>query len=200
MSQHANQTSYVWLDCDAYRGEAGAQRPDLSDIHLEEYTPEGMLPYGGIEAGFAISAEGSATPHRIMNSQATYGVSREKQVDSVVFRGVDSDNKAVIKTLAQGGQVIQFPDGTVEIERGIGEFFSLLLVVRDGEDGAAYWSERATLGNPPAEGGLDGQGLSGTEFSITFLSPLRRVYRERPTSLTEADVVMVDSEGMPIEP
>lgn len=196
MSQNANpNTAFLWLDCDAYRSEAGTARPDLTDIKNEDFVPEGFDAYGGMETGFSISSEGAATPKQVMNyRQAPYKVSRAPRVDTVTFKNVDT-SKAYLDTISQGGEIVQYPDGTVEIRTGTAEEFALLLITRDGENAGAYYSPRVTLSTPPTEGAVDGDTLAGSEFSIIPLEPLRKIYGQRPEALTEADVTMVDAEG-----
>ena len=199
MSINANpESAYLWLDCDAFRGEAGAERPDLTGLELDTFSPAEMDAFGGIEAGFAITADGAATPKRVMNyRQAPYKVQREPKTDTIVMRSVDN-SKARIDTLTQGGRILEFPDGTVQIEAGTAEEFSLLLVLRDGEDADAYWSDRVTLSTPPAEGGMNGTDLAGSEFSLIALSPLKKIFGKRPAALSEADVELVDATGAPL--
>lgn len=195
MSKNATpSTAFMWLDCDAYRGEAGAPRPDLSDMS-EGATYDGFDAFGGMETGFNISSEGAATPKQVMNyRQAPYKVSRAPRVDTITFRGVDT-SKAYLDTITNGGRILQYPDGTVEIEVGTTEEFSLLLIAREGEDAGAYYSPRVTLSTPPTEGAVDGETLAGSEFSIIALEPLRKIYGERPAALKESDVVKVDATG-----
>lgn len=197
MSKHAApSTAFLWLDCDAFRGPAGAPRPDLADLSAEaEY--EGFDPYGGLETGFAIAAEGAATPVQVMNyRQAPYKVSRAPRMDTITFKNVDT-SKAYLETITQGGDIVQYPDGTVEIRPGDTEEFSLLLVVREGDAAGAYYSPRVTLSTPPTEGAVDGSTLAGSEFAIIALDPLRKIYGELPAALTEADVIQVDAAGVP---
>lgn len=200
MSQHATPSSaFLWIDCDAFRGEAGAERPDLTGMELESFAPEGFDPYGGMETGFSISAEGAATPRQVMNYRhAPYKVSRAPRVDTITFRNVDA-SKAYLDTITQGGEILQYPDGSVEVVPGLSEEFSLLLVAREGDEAGAYWTSRATLSTPPAEGAVDGDTLAGSEFSIIALEPLRKIYGARPEALDEADVTMVDASGEAIE-
>lgn len=199
MSNNANPSSaFLWLDCDAYRGVADAPRPDLTGMEKEDFLPAGMDAFGGMETGFAISSEGAATPKQVMNHRRSpYKVSRAPRVDTVTFRGVDT-SKAYLDTISQGGEFLQYPDGTVEVVTGLTEEFSLLLVSREGDESGAYWTPRATLSTPPAEGAVDGDTLAGSEFSIIPLEPLRKIYGARPEALSEEDVVMVDQTGSKI--
>src|SRR5699024_69015 len=121
------------------------------------------------------------------------------KVDTVTFKGVDT-SKAYLDTITQGGEILEYPDGTIEIKPGIAEEFALLLVVRDGTEAGAYWSDRVTLSNPPAEGTVDGDTLAGSEFSIIPLSPLRKIYGSRPAALDVGDVVQVGADGTPTGP
>lgn len=198
MSQHADPSkAYLWLDCDAYRGLAGMDRPNLTDLSPGAEYP-GLDPFGGLEAGFSIAAEGAATPKRVMNyREAPYKVSRAPKVDTITLRSVDN-SKARIDTLTQGGEILEYPDGTIELRPGTAEEFSLLLVVRDGTAAGAYWSDRVTLANPPAEGAVNGEDLDGSEFQIMPLTPLRKIWGERPEVLTEDDVTKVDATGNPL--
>lgn len=198
MSQNATPSSaFLWIDCDAYRGVAGAVRPDLSDMSVgAEY--EGFDAFGGMETGFNVAAEGAATPKQVMNyRQAPYKVGRAPRTSTITFRNVDT-SKAYLDTITQGGEIVQFPDGTVEIHAGDTEEFSLLLIVREGEKSGAYWTPRATLTTPPTEGAVDGETLAGSEFSIMALEPLRKVYGELPAALTAGDVTQVGVDGKPI--
>lgn len=198
MSQHASpESAFLWMDCDAFRGPAGAPRPALTGMELESFSPEGFDAYGGMETGFSISSEGAATPKQVMNHRVSpYKVGRAPRVDTIIFKGVDS-SKAYLDTITQGGRILEYPDGTVEIDPGISEEFSLLLVARDGAQAGAYWSDRVTLSTPATEGAVDGDTLAGSEFSIIPLSPLRKIYGSRPDALTEADVIQVSADGTP---
>ena len=198
MSKHASpETAFLWMDCDAFRAPAGSPRPDLTGMELEDFSPEGMDAFGGMETGFGISSEGAATPKQVMNHRSSpYKVSRAPKVDTVTFKGVDT-SKAYLDTITQGGEILEYPDGTIEIKPGIAEEFALLLVVRDGTEAGAYWSDRVTLSTPPAEGAVDGDTLAGSEFSIIPLSPLRKIYGSRPAALDVADVVQVTADGTP---
>ena len=195
MSKNATPSSaFMWLDCDAYRGKAGAPRPDLSDMS-EGAAYEGFDAFGGMETGFSITSEGAATPKQVMNyRQAPYKVSRAPRVDTVTFRNVDT-SKAYLDTITNGGRILEFPDGTVEIEVGTTEEFSLLLIAREGDEAGAYYSPRVTLSTPPTEGAVDGETLAGSEFSIIALEPLRKIYGERPEALKDGDVIKVDKTG-----
>lgn len=199
MSKHANPDSaFLWMDCDAFRGPAGSPRPDLTGMEEEDFLPEGFDAYGGMETGFSITAEGAATPKQVMNRRhAPYKVGRAPRVDGVTFKGVDA-SKAYIDTITEGGRVLEYPDGTVEIERGISEEFALLLVARDGTAAGAYWSPRVTLSTPATEGAVDGDTLAGSEFSIMPLEPLRKIYGTRPEALEVGDVVQVNADGTPL--
>lgn len=198
MSKHATPSSaFLWLDCDAYRGEAGMARPDLSDMS-EGAEYDGLDPFGGLETGFSIATEGAATPKQVMNHrQSPYKVARAPRMDTITFRNVDT-SKAYIDTITQGGQILEFPDGTVEIHAGTTEEFALLLVVREGDEAGAYWTPRATLSTPPTEGAVDGETLAGSEFAVVALEPLRKIYGTRPEALDIADVIQVDASGQPI--
>lgn len=201
MSQYADPSaSFLWLDCDAFRGEAGMARPDLTGLEKEDFTVEGMDAFGGMETGFNVTSEGAATPKQVMNHRSSpYKVGRAPRVDTIAFKNPDV-SKAYIDTITEGGRILEFPDGTTQIERGIAEEFSLLLVMRDGTDAGAYWTDRATLSTPPTEGAVDGDTLAGSDFSIIALTPLRKIYGKRPASLTDADVVKVDAAGAPVNP
>ena len=207
MSKLANPNrAYLWLDCDIFRAPAGTTRPDLSTIASEDFNPTGWNYYGGIEAGFTITSDGAATPLRVMNHRnAPYKVSKEPQTDTVAFRSVD-DSIANIQTLLQGGELLEFPDGTYEVSPGIYEEFALLLIARDGTDAGGFWSPRWTLSTPATQGGFDGATLAGSEFSAIALSPMKRIYGERPAALDDegaADlisVVKVDETGAPLAP
>ena len=198
MSSNANpESSFLWLDCDAYRGEAGAARPALTDF-TPGATYAGFEPYGGLETGFNITSDGAATPKQVMNyRQAPYKVSKAPRTDTIVFRNVDT-SKAYLDTITNGGRILEYPDGTVEIEVGTTEEFSLLLIAREGKEASAWFTPRATLSTPPTEGAVDGETLAGSEFSIIALEPLRKIYKDRPAALTEADVVKVDATGKPL--
>lgn len=197
MSQHANpNAAYLWLDCDAYRAPKGTARPNLAN-HEPGAQYEGWEAYGGLETGFAVTSEGASTPLRVMNYRnSAYKVSREPKVDTVTFRNVDA-SKAYLDTYLMGGEIRQFPDGSIELHQGEGEEFALLLVARDGESGGGYITDAATTSTPPAEGAVDGNTMAGSEFSLIAVQPLRKFYSARPESVTEADVVMVDAEGKP---
>lgn len=199
MSQHADPTSaYLWMDCDGFRAPAGTPRPDLTGMELESFSPDGFDAYGGMETGFAISAEGAATPKQVMNHRnSPYKVGRAPRVDSITFKNVDT-SKAYLDTITEGGRILEFPDGTIQIERGIAEEFALLLVARDGTGAGAYWSPRVTLSTPPAEGAVDGDTLAGSEFTLIALEPLRKIYGTRPAALDAADVVQVNADGTPV--
>lgn len=199
MSTNASpESAFLWLDCDAYRGVAGAPRPDLTGMEGEDFAPAGFDAFGGMDTGFSISAEGAATPKQVMNHRdAPYKVGRAPRVSTVTFKNVDT-SKAYLDTITEGGEILEFPDGTVEIRRGNSEEFSLLLVAREGDKAGAYWSPRVTLSTPPAEGAVDGDTLAGSEFSIVALEPLRKIFGERPAALTTADVVKVSANGTPI--
>lgn len=184
MSKHANpEYAFLALDADVYRGEAGAEIPDLAKMLDEDFKPEGFDPIGGIETGFNISSEGSANPKRVMNyRQAPYKVSREPRVDTITFKAVDTSIGAV-KIKLQGGTLITRPDGTYMLEEGTNEEFSLLLVARDGEHTKAYYTERATLSTPPTKAAYDGDTLDGDELSVMALSPLREILTHVPDDL-----------------
>lgn len=193
----APETAFMWLDCDAYRGAAGAARPALTSF-AEGATYAGFDAYGGLEAGFAINSDGAATPKQVMNyRQAPYKVSKAPRVDTITMRSVDT-SKAYLDTITNGGRILEYPDGTVEIEPGTTSEFSLLLIVREGDAAGAYFTPRATLSTPPAEGAVDGETLAGSEFSIIALEPLRKIYKDRPAALSESDVVKVDATGTPL--
>lgn len=201
MSTHASpETAFLWMDCDAFRAPAGTPRPDLTGMELESFAPAGFDAFGGMETGFSISAEGAATPKQVMNHRTSpYKVGRAPRVNTITFKGVDT-SKAYLDTITEGGRILEYPDGSVEIERGIAEEFALLLVVRDGTEAGAYWSDRVTLSTPPAEGAVDGDTLAGSEFSIIPLSPLRKIYGSRPAALDAGDVVQVGADGTPTGP
>lgn len=201
MSTHASpETAFLWMDCDAFRAPAGTPRPDLTGMELESFAPAGFDAFGGMETGFSISAEGAATPKQVMNHRTSpYKVGRAPRVNTITFKGVDT-SKAYLDTITEGGRILEYPDGSVEIERGISEEFALLLVVRDGTEAGAYWSDRVTLSTPPAEGAVDGDTLAGSEFSIIPLSPLRKIYGSRPAALDAGDVVQVGADGTPTGP
>lgn len=201
MSTHASpETAFLWMDCDAFRALAGTPRPDLTGMELEDFAPDGFDAFGGMETGFAISSEGAATPKQVMNHRTSpYKVARAPRVDTVTFRGVDT-SKAYLDTITQGGEILEYPDGTIEVKPGIAEEFALLLVVRDGTEAGAYWSDRVTLSTPPAEGAVDGDTLAGSEFSIIPLSPLRKIYGSRPAALDVGDVIQVGADGTPTGP
>lgn len=197
MSQHANPASaYLWLDCDAYRAPVGTARPDLSDMTPgAEY--DGWEAYGGLEVGFSVSSEGSATPKRVMNyRKAAYKVGREPKSDSVTFRSVDA-SKAYLDTYLQGGRILHYPDGTYELDPGTGEEFALLLIARDGQSAGGYISNRVTTSTPPTEGAVDGDTMAGSEFTLTALEPLRKIYDSGLDEvLKDSDkVVQVDATG-----
>lgn len=197
MSNNATpESAYLWLDCDAYRGPAGAKRPALTNLG-EDASFDGFDAFGGLETGFAIASDGAATPKQVMNyRQAPYKVSRAPRTDTITFKGVDT-SKAYLETITNGGKILEYPDGTVEIQPGTTEEFSLLLVAREGDKAGAYYSPRVTLSTPPTEGNVDGETLAGSDFSIIALEPLRKIYGERPKALTEEDVVKVDADGKP---
>jgi hypothetical protein len=197
MSNHANpNAAFLWLDCDVYRAPKGTARPDLSK-HEPGAEYEGWEAFGGLETGFAVTSEGAATPKRVMNyRQAPYKVGREPKVDTMTFRSVDA-SKAYLLTYLQGGEIHEFPDGSIELHQGTGEEFAILLVARDGADGGGYISDAVTTSTPPAEGAVDGDTMAGSEFSLIAIQPLRKFYSKRPEAVTEADVVMVDAAGKP---
>lgn len=200
MSVHANpEKAFLWLDCDVYRAPKGTARPDLSD-HKPDAQYEGWEAFGGLETGFGVNSEGGATPKRVMNyRQAPYKVGREPKVDTISFKSVDA-SRAYLQTYLMGGEIKQFPDGSIELHQGTGEEFQLLLVARDGMDGAGYISDAVTTSTPPTEGAVDGDTMAGSDFSLIALQPLRKFYSTRPESLTDEDVVMVDKDGEPVNP
>ena len=66
MSTFADSTkAYVWMDGDAFRGEAGAELP--TDPFTE--TLNGFDAFGGIEAGFEITADQSIEKKKIFNKR-----------------------------------------------------------------------------------------------------------------------------------
>ena len=196
MSQHADPTTaFLWLDCDAYRGPADAARPDLTGMEKEDFLPEGFDAFGGLETGFAVASEGAASPKTVMNKRnAPYKVSRAPRTDTITFKGVDT-SKAYLDTITMGGEIVQYPDNTVEIRPGTTEYFSLLLVTREGEDAGAYWTPRATLSTPPSEGAVDGETLAGSDFSIIAVQPLRKVYGKMPKALEDVTLTKVGFDG-----
>lgn len=167
MSKHADPNkAYIWLDGEAYRGAPDMEMPD----DLSAPDPQGMLPYGGIEAGFNLTTEQSVTKKQVWNHrQSSYKVARGPLDEGATFRAVD-DNEATRLTRAMGGKVTKLESGRYLLEKGDGEEFSLLLQLTDGEDDMAIWCPRVTLSTPPTRASLDGENIDGWEFTVTFLS------------------------------
>lgn len=181
MSQYANpENAYIWLDGDAFRGEAGADMP--ADVWAE--TLADFAAYGGIEAGIEVTSEQSVTKKRVWNYRtAAYKVAREPLDEGMKFRAVDN-TEAVALTRAQGGKVTKVGDDYV-LEKGIGEEFSLLVRLDDGTDKTAFFCSRATLSGPATRAALDGQNLDGWEFTITFLDPVVEILPGLPDGMAE---------------
>lgn len=187
MSQHANPNqAHVWFTGDAFRGLAGMDRPSMEDIFGRGDIPN-MDAFGGIEAGFAEAVEQTVNRHPVWNRRrGTYKVSRDPASETITFRAVDN-NKATVLTRSQGGRV-WVEDGHWLLEKGMGEEFSFLAVLDDGEASTAYWSDRVTLSGPATRAGLDGQGLDGWEFPVTALEPFQEILPAQPEGMEEEDL------------
>lgn len=179
MSEHASPSkAYVWLDGDAFRGAAGAPLP----ANPFAQTIEGFKPYGGIEAGFEVTAEQAINKLKVFNyRKAAYKVTRDPLDEGMKFRAVDN-SEATVLTRMQGGKITASGDNKV-LEKGIGEEFSLLVVLNDGVAKTAFYSPRVTLSAPATRAAINGQGLDGFEFTITFLEPMQEILPEVPTAL-----------------
>lgn len=181
VSQYADpNNAYIWLDGDAFRGEAGADMP--ADVWAD--TLPGFSPFGGIEAGIEVTSEQSVTKKRVWNyRQAAYKVARDPLDEGMKFRAVDN-TEATVLTRAQGGKVTKDGDNYV-LEKGIGEEFSLLVRLDDGTDKTGFYCKRATLSGPATRAAMDGQNLDGWEFTITFLEPVVELLPGLPEGMTE---------------
>lgn len=195
MSVHAKpSTAFLALDCDVYRAPLGTPRPDLTDLSPGA-SYAGFDAFGGVEVGFAITAEGATTVKRVMNYRtAAYKVAEEPEVKSAAFRAVDL-NKAVVDTISRGGRILKFPDGTYQVDPGEHEEFAFLAIAREGDTAQPYFSPRARLSNPPAAGAHNGTDLAGYEITLMFLDPLATILQTLPAGFEEADVVPVDADG-----
>ena len=180
MSNFANPTkAYVWLDGDAFRGLPGASLPE--DPFAE--TLEGFDAYGGIEAGFELTAEQGIEKKKIFNKRdSVYKVVREVVEEGMKFRSVDN-TKASLLTRAQGGKVTKKGDLYI-VSKGMGEEFSLLTRLEDGTARTAFWCARCTLAGPAARAAIDGQNIDGWEFDIVFLAPLLEVIPALPEGMS----------------
>ncbi|WP_374064807.1 hypothetical protein ABMV07_00975 [Corynebacterium belfantii] len=183
MSNYANpEKAYVWLDGDAFRGPAGADMP--SDLFAESL--EGFLPYGGVEAGFELTSEQAVNKLQVFNyRKAAYKVARDPLTEGCKFRAVDN-SEATVRTRAQGGKIKKIGDHYA-VEKGIGEEFSLLIRLDDGEDQMAIWCERCTLSGPATRAAIDGKSLDGYEFSVEFLVPAVEILPGLPEGMTVDD-------------
>ncbi|PFG27397.1 hypothetical protein [Corynebacterium renale] len=166
MSNYADPNkAYVWMDGDAFRGKAGAKLPtDPFAAKLADFDA-----FGGIEAGFEETADQSVDKKKVWNyRQSAYKVTRDPLESGIKFRAVDN-SKATLLTRAQGGKITKLGEN-YGMERGLGEEFSLLVRLDDGEDKTAIFCERATLAGPPVRAALDGTNIDGWEFDVTFLA------------------------------
>ena len=180
MSTFADSTkAYVWMDGDAFRGEAGAELP--TDPFTE--TLNGFDAFGGIEAGFEITADQSIEKKKIFNKRdATYKVVREVVEEGMKFRAVDN-TKASLLTRIQGGKITK--KGQLNIAtKGKGEEFSLLVRLEDGTARTAFYCERCTLAGPATRAQIDGATIDGWEFDIAFLAPLQEVIPALPDGVS----------------
>lgn len=191
MSKFANpEKAYAWIDGDAFRYPAGAKMPE--DVYAE--TPQGGLPFGGVEAGFEITSEQSVTKKKVFNyRQAAYKVLRDALDQGMKFRAVDN-SEATLLTRLQGGKVTKVGANHV-VEIGNGEEFALLVRLNDGEDKTAFWCERVTLSGPATRAAIDGQSIDGWEFNITYLSPLQEVIPALPEGMKIDGETTSSSEG-----
>lgn len=180
MSQYANpEKAYVWLDGDAFRGAAGMDIP--ADPFAEELAD--LLPFGGVEAGFELTSEQAVNKLQVFNyRKAAYKVARDPLTEGCKFRAVDN-SKATVLTRAQGGKVTKVGE-YYAVEKGIGEEFSLLIRLDDGDDKMAVWCERCTLSGPATRAAIDGKSLDGYEFTIEFLVPAVEILPGLPEGMT----------------
>ncbi|MEJ6019876.1 hypothetical protein [Corynebacterium sp. H113] len=183
MSTYANpNNAYAWLDGDAFRGEAGATMP--ADIFAASLDAEGFDAYGGIEAGFELTSDQSVTKKKVFNyRQGAYKVMRDPLDEGFKFRAVDN-TKATALTRAQGGKITKVGD-RYQLEKGIGEEFSLIVRLDDGDDTTAFFSPRVTLSGPATRAQIDGQNIDGWEFTITALEPFVEILPALPVGMDE---------------
>lgn len=180
MAQHADPNkAYVWLTGEGYRGAPNAEMP--ADPFAE--TLAGWKAYGGIEAGFEITAEQSVNKLKVFNyRQAAYKVTRDPVDNGVKFRAVDNTEAAVLTRL-QGGKITK--KGNLYIAtQGIGEEFSFLMTLDDGDDKMAMYYPLVTLSAPATRANIDGQTLDSYEFTLTALKPPQEVMVALPDGMT----------------
>ena len=180
MSKYANsQNAYVWLDGDAFRGEAGAEMP--TDPFAE--TISNFDAFGGIEAGFEVTVEQSIDKKTIFNKRdVVYKIVRQAVQSGMKFRAVDN-TKASLLTRAQGGKVTKKGE-LYTMTPGLGEEFSFLVTLNDGVDKMGFWCPRVTLAAPVTRAAIDGQNIDGWDFDISFLEPVVEILPKLPAGVS----------------
>lgn len=190
MSTNANpNAAHIWLDGDAYRGEAGMNLP--ADPFADKV--EGMIPFGGIEAGFEPSDEQTVDMKEIFNYRiGAYKISRKPLKEGIKFRAVDQ-SEATTLTRMMGGKIKKVGDNYV-LEKGNGEEFSLLVRLDDGDESMVLFSPRVTLKAPPTRTGLDGENIDGWEFDLAALDPFVEILPVLPAGMKAEGEETADTE------
>ncbi|MEV0247968.1 hypothetical protein AB0H76_15350 [Nocardia sp. NPDC050712] len=171
MSTHADpEKAYIWLDGDGFRAPAGTAIPTDPFALSPVTSGVSWLAYGGIEAGFEVTATRDVNPKRVWNRRlAPYKVIKSPSEERVKLRPVDYSVATVLTTL-QGGSISELTAGVYQWNPGDDEEFALLLVLRDEDASQAFYSKRVTLTTPPPRT-FGGEDLDGFELELLALEP-----------------------------
>ncbi|MCD2153473.1 hypothetical protein LQL77_07085 [Rhodococcus cerastii] len=177
MSTYADPNkAFVWLDGDVFRAPAGTALPaDPFASSLVTGTSPGVTwdAFGGVEAGFEVNGSRDIKTLPVWNRRrAPYKVIKGPQEDRFKLRATDY-SKATVLTALQGGSITEVgsSSGVFKWEPGEDEDFAAIFLLRDEDDTAGFYCERATLTSPPPRV-FGGESLDGFEFELLALTPI----------------------------
>lgn len=185
MSTADSAFSEVWTTGDAFLFPADQ---DITAINFfSDLTKQtGFKAFGGVKAGFEITAEQETNEIEIWNyDDAAYRVIKKARKDTMKLIAVD-DSEAVFALRTNGG-TLKKATGTnagYEIVPGTTENHGIAFIVQDGNHKRAYVSTKATLAGPATPTNMDGEDLAAFEFELKCLKPIREFTDRAPKGMT----------------